>query len=162
MIEKLLEEIKKLTETRRKEYRNASARLRFYWFKYKNVENVEWYKASFALMICLFISELITLFMKPSAVDPFCYRVIALCFIRIFYSAIYNAKYKYFIRDSEKQYELALYRLKNTLYLQQRAIQGSLVEDAAGNNENNKEFIDGLYDGIKSQYEDELGTRFLS
>ena len=162
MIEKLLEEIKKLTETRKKEYRNATARLRFYWFKYKNVEEAEWYKASFALMLCLFISEVIALFMKPSAVDPFCYMVLALCFIRIGYSLIYNAKYKYFIRDSEKQYELALYRLKNTLYLQQRAIQGSLVEDAAGNDENNKEFIDGLYDGIKSQYEDELETRFLS
>lgn len=162
MIEKLLDDISALVETRKKEYNDASARFRFYLFKYKNVENVEWYKASFGLMVCLFISETIALFMKPSAVDPFAYMVLALCFIRIGYSLIYNFKYRHFIKKSNRERNLALYRYENALFLEQRAAQAAAVEKSVSDAEQNNEFIKGLYDGIKLQYDTEKGFENLS
>ena len=163
MIEKLLDdEISALVETRKKEYNDASARFRFYLFKYKNVENVEWYKASFGLMVCLFISELIALFMKPSAVDPFAYMTLALCFIKIGYSLIYNFKYRHFAKKSNREMNLALYRYENVLFLQQRAAQAAAVEESVSDTEQNNKFVKGLYEGIKLQYDIENGFKYLS
>lgn len=162
MIEKLLDDISALVETRKKEYNDASAHVRFYLFKYTNVEKVEWYKASFALMICLFISEMIALFMKPSAVDPFAYMTLAICFLRIGYSLIYNFKYHHFIKKSNREINLALYRYENVLFLQQRAAQAAAVEESVSDTEQNNEFVKGLYDGIKLQYDTEKGFKYLS
>lgn len=162
MIEKLLDDISTLVETRKKEYNDASARFRFYLFKYKNVENVEWYKASFALMLCLFISELIALFMKPNAVNSFACMVLAVCFIRIGYSLIYNFKYHHFIKKSNRERNLTLYRYENVLFLEQRAAQAAAVENSVSDTEQNNEFVKGLYDGIKLQYDTEKEFKNLS
>lgn len=162
MIEKLLDDISTLVETRKKEYNDASARFRFYLFKYKNVENVEWYKASFALMLCLFISESIALFMKPNAVNSFACMVLAVCFIRIGYSLIYNFKYHHFIKKSNRERNLTLYRYENVLFLEQRAAQAAAVENSVSDTEQNNEFVKGLYDGIKLQYDTEKEFKNLS
>ena len=155
MIEKLLDDISALVETRKKEWNKASAHFRFYVFKYKNVEKAEWYKASFGLMVCLFISEFIALFIKPSAVIPFAYMFLTLCFLRNSYSLIYNFKYRHFIKKSNREKNLTLYRYKNVLFLQQRAAQAAAVERSVSDTEQNNEFVKGLYDGIKIQYDTE-------
>ena len=162
MIEKLLDDISVLVETRKKEYNDASARLRFYLFKYKNVEKVEWYKASFGLMVCLFLSEIIALFIKPSAVDPFTFMTLAVCFLRIGYSLIYNFKYHHFMKKSDRERLLAFYRYENVLFLEQRAAQAAAVEESVSDTEQNNEFVKGLYDGIKLQYDIEKGFNYLS
>ena len=58
-------------------------------------------------------------------------------------------------KKSNRERKLTLYRYENVLFLQQRATQADVVERSVSDTEQNNEFVKGLYDGIKLQYDTE-------